>query len=588
MATTSPSEDELQQLAVRLDAAALGAKDTNEMLARLTLTDDERQGALGALKMAFQYGTARSPKPGEPYFTELFGYEDGSRHPPQLSELPATISDLWSRSADVVDTPMARARLHDLCFEGRWGNVGDHARRAGDAYLELANEMAAVDVTDQLRAVRALRQCDALRRARSLARLTRQDMLGQRAGQVIAMATRDLLTSAPLDPGRAIVLVELAIDESLPDKEIDDLLVRLRAEDCDVFFTERVIRLQLRRSPDDETRVKLQRALVEAWMAEAERSDLARRVWSLTSAAERAQAFGLSDLLAELTSKLQETKIEDHGLVRRRVEVPVDQADAESYVQSFLELADWRDALLKLTSGDPPTGSVARNRANADLMAQLAPLQASLPTTLLGGDGLPRFTAATDDEKAEYRLTRCELAHLQVLGSFVDEILRRIGLKWGPIPEDELTAFLGQAVYVPVAVAATIARAFNRYFADDFEAVGYIVTPQVERLVRDAVLAVNEPAYRLQRGQKPGQYAGLGALLPILQNAGIDESWVRFLHTALAATPGFNFRNDLLHGFVDQVRSGHAALVLLAALYLTRGFDLSVAPPADGDGETKE
>ena len=97
MATTSPSNDELQQLAVRLDAAALGAKDTNEMLARLTLTDDERQGALGALKMAFQYGTARSPKPGEPYFTELFGYEDGSRYPPQLSELPATISDLWSR-----------------------------------------------------------------------------------------------------------------------------------------------------------------------------------------------------------------------------------------------------------------------------------------------------------------------------------------------------------------------------------------------------------------------------------------------------------------------------------------------------------
>jgi hypothetical protein len=221
MATTSPSNDELQQLAVRLDAAALGAKDTNEMLARLTLTDDERQGALGALKMAFQYGTARSPKPGESYFTELFGYEDGSRYPPQLSELPATISDLWSRSADVVDTPMARARLHDLCFEGRWGNVGDHARRAGDAYLELANEIATVDVTDQLRAVRALRQCDALRRARSLARLTRQDMLGQRAGQVIAMATRDLLTSAPLDPGRAIVLVELAIDESLPDKHFE-------------------------------------------------------------------------------------------------------------------------------------------------------------------------------------------------------------------------------------------------------------------------------------------------------------------------------------------------------------------------------
>ena len=106
----------------------------------------------------------------------------------------------------------------------------------------------------------------------------------------------------------------------------------------------------------------------------------------------------------------------------------------------------------------------------------------------------------------------------------------------------------------------------------------------MERLVREAVLAVNEPAYRLQRGQKPGQYAGLGALLPILQNAGVDESWVRFLQTALAATPGFNFRNDLLHGFVDQMRSGHAALVLLAALYLTGALTF---PPRRQQMETE-
>jgi hypothetical protein len=45
-----------------------------------------------------------------------------------------------------------------------------------------------------------------------------------------------------------------------------------------------------------------------------------------------------------------------------------------------------------------------------------------------------------------------------------------------------------------------------------------------------------------------------------------------------AATAGMNFRNDLLHGFVDEIHAGHAALVLLAALYLTRGVILEAAP----------
>lgn len=211
-------------------------------------------------------------------------------------------------------------------------------------------------------------------------------------------------------------------------------------------------------------------------------------------------------------------------------------------------------------------------------MVRIAPLTATLQATLLGADGLPRFTAATDEEQAELRLIRCELAQLQVLGSFVTEILHRIGVKWGPIPVEDLAAFLGEAAHVAPPVSATLARAFNRYCQDDFEAAGYTATPQIERPVRDIVLAVNEPAYRLQRGKTPGQYAGLGALLPVLQRAGVNESWLRFLQTVFAATAGMNFRNDLLHGFVDEIHAGHAALALLAALYLTRGVILEAAP----------
>lgn len=286
-----------------------------------------------------------------------------------------------------------------------------------------------------------------------------------------------------------------------------------------------------------------------------------------------------NDLLAQLTAQLQLTKLEDHGLVEHKVTVPIDAADAEAYVQGFLDKPSWGEALLLLIANAPPTGKLERNRANAEEMVRIAPFAATLPATLLGADGLPRFTAATNEDKAELRLIRCELSQLQVLGSFVIEILDRIGAKWGPIPIDDLTAFLGEAAHVALPVAATLARAFNRYFQGDVEAAGYVAVPQIERLARDIVLAVNEPAYRLQRGKTPGQYAGLGTLLPVLQRAGGDEDWIRFLQTVFAATTGMNFRNDLLHGFVDEFHAGHAALVLLAALYLTRGVSLEIVAP---------
>jgi hypothetical protein len=560
-----------------LDAAATGVKDTYGLVARIDLTDDERKGPISALVMAFQYGQARDSKPGEAYFTKLLGYEDGSVYPPELAAVPAEVADLWDRASAVASAPLTRARLHDLCFEGRWGRVGDHARLAGEAYLDVASELAQGETSDQLRAVRAVRQCEALQRARVLARLTGQADLGKRAAGAIIDALRDVLGTDPLDLGRAIVLLETAIDEELPGQEIEDLLTLLRVETRDIFFTERVLRFQLEQAPNDEVRANLQRDLVEAWMQEADRSDPARRTWNLTMAAARARDFGINDLLAQLTSRLQQTKLEDHGLVQHRASVPIDGAEAEAYVQGFLDQPSWREALLLLIANDPPTGKLERNRANAEEMVRIAPLTATLPATLLGADGLPRFTAATDEEQSELRLIRCELAQLQVLGSFVAEILQRIGVKWGPIPVEDLAAFLGEADHVAPPVSATLARAFNRYFQDDFEAAGYAATPQIERLVRDIVLAVNEPAYRLQRGKTPGQYAGLGALLPVLRRAGVNESWLRFIQTVFAATAGMNFRNDLLHGFVDEIHAGHAALVLLADLYLTRGIILEAA-----------
>jgi hypothetical protein len=59
----------------------------------------------------------------------------------------------------------------------------------------------------------------------------------------------------------------------------------------------------------------------------------------------------------------------------------------------------------------------------------------------------------------------------------------------------------------------------------------------------------------------------LGALLAELK-PWLDPSWHRFLWTFLVSPFGPNYRNELLHGYVEDVNRVASALTLLAAFRL--------------------
>ncbi|WP_431605634.1 DUF4209 domain-containing protein [Amycolatopsis melonis] len=63
----------------------------------------------------------------------------------------------------------------------------------------------------------------------------------------------------------------------------------------------------------------------------------------------------------------------------------------------------------------------------------------------------------------------------------------------------------------------------------------------------------------------------------------MDESWGRYLSTLLAGPTGWNLRNELAHGFVDEVSAPMAALLIQAALYVA-----NLAPRADEPPPTPE
>jgi len=67
----------------------------------------------------------------------------------------------------------------------------------------------------------------------------------------------------------------------------------------------------------------------------------------------------------------------------------------------------------------------------------------------------------------------------------------------------------------------------------------------------------------------------------------MDRSWDRFLSTFLVSPFGPNYRNELLHGYVDDATRIPAALTILIALRLAL-IPLSADPATEDLGSDKD
>jgi hypothetical protein len=57
-------------------------------------------------------------------------------------------------------------------------------------------------------------------------------------------------------------------------------------------------------------------------------------------------------------------------------------------------------------------------------------------------------------------------------------------------------------------------------------------------------------------------------MLAKLTDTELDESWLRFIGTLLSRQEGLNYRNELLHGSVDNVDYRYAGYALMIAIWL--------------------
>ena len=561
----------LVTLAGVADEAAAGAKYSHHIVGAIT-GDNHEDADRQRLADAFRFHVDKQDGGGR--FGPMATFTDGTSVPAPLAEIPDEACEVWAGVVDHATHPRVRARLHDLLFERRWGNVGAHAADAIHAYIE---EVAPIDPPSQ-------RTVDGLARAHELATLTKRRDMADRATAELLRTSEASLDDPKPKPGVALRLLRVLVDARFSDPAVDQLLQRARETFRDAWNVESTIELQLRRAPDAEARRALQRARVERWLEEAENVDPLVAVLHREKAARLARDAGLTDLADRAVHAMQAA--DPPELARLTVPATLTDQQIEDFIESLI--ADtWWDSAIQVLSCGPPTGDVDRNRETAVELAREHPLGSLLPNVRLGGDGLPRYRPTSKEEEADDQLTQVETTALQFQGSLTAEALRRAGERYASAA-DEVAAALTSAG-CEAANAAAISRVLRRFNDRDFEAATYTGLPLVERLCRELLLQVDTPIYRIQRERKPGTYPGLGALLPLLLDRGLDESWYRFLRTFLAAPNGWNFRNEALHGFIDDVDAFGAGLVLIALLYLAlirpQADDEDAAPSAPQDAD---
>ncbi len=566
-------------VAARIDDAVAEVPDAYKVSARLALTEDEKRSPLGSAAMAFDY--LLDGHDGQ--FGAIIERSDGVRYPPALEKITPEVSNVWLAVSQTVSTPLARARLNDLCFTGGWGNRGQSARIAAESYLTLAATPTGTDISD-----RAMDRVTWLGRALTLARKVRDRALADRVIAETVAAAREYLPNTAIPPGAVLGLLTVLADDADPPTDLAELLAEARDRyRGDAWNSAILIGLQIKHTgPESDVRAALQREAVQIWMDEAERTAGLNRMRHLETAIKLARDYGFAALGDEATARLQALSTEDLGLMSNTMRFSFPEEAVEAYLSAFTDASSWEASLAMLFLGGPPSGDASKNRELAEQTVDHAPLYALVPKIRLGGDGLPRFTASTEEQRSEWLLAQHEALGLRMRGGVIAEALRRVWSRWGPISQGDLAEFLGQRTHVGGPLATVLASGFVRHFTGDFEGAAYILTPKIEALVRSAALACGLPLYRTQRAKSPGQYPGLGALLPELKKVGLDESWYRFLHTFLSSVAGTNTRNELLHGFLDEITEPTSALVVVAALYLAVGIEATVTAGAGREADS--
>lgn len=478
-----------------------------------------------------------------------------SVYPVPLGQLPVEVANFWSEIVVRVDAPQCVARLHHLLFELKHGNGGEHARKASSAYLELG-------ISDWTR----LDRVNCLYWSVELSR-----RVGDTADRVIAplVELAELsLDKAESEPGVALHALEVLTRE-VPSLEIlPTLLGRARLAYPDPRLVAITMEMQaaIAKGDDGSRIVELHRELVRESIDFALQREGIAKMKFLEEAAQLATKYGEKELLKEAMQAMQAMTIEELDLKRISVEVEIPSGVIEVQVERVVNQSSLDAAFNFLVLQSPPSGNIYQNTEMMKTLSAEFVFQDLIPTTLLRSDALASYTPINDEDARDQKLSHVEVMNLGLGSEIVSRIFVSLLARFTPNPE-EIGNIIGAADHVDSSTARSLSRVFLAFQEGEFEVAATLAIPKIETLARARLAKMGNLQYQVQRGSKRGVYPQLGTLIRDLRPS-LDPSWYRFLLTFLVSNFGPNYRNELSHGYVEEVDIHSSAMVLLSALYL--------------------
>lgn len=481
-------------------------------------------------------------------------------HAPEALVVDAEIIEQWRERAQAAHHPVLRARFADLAWELAAFRqelairpTADSARIAIDGYLDAVEQHRTGDDFDAW---------NDLGRAVELAARIKDAPRLQRAKQVLFEFRADCETRDPtyafwkfdeivwvqrrplgLDDGERTIVVN-ALERQLAQ--------RSRIESPALFdphvsqdAADRLQRWRRLAEEPDEARRAAQKAGAAFEAAAGLAPGLTAVTW-LGEQALRYQQIGDQKAVARVEQAIRARAEQAKGEMTR-ISVPLETTPEELAAWADTAAGDTLDAGLR---GFAAAGLVGRSASESSVLkiAEVAPLHAHIPISIMGTDGFTRAIIGSVTEDLDGRTVHHAAQLLSQKGPWLNLIWNRLKEKHSA-DLDAVTNWLGQSPFFPPPRLRFIHKGLAAWFEGNMLEAVHILVPQVEAALRDMLAALGGAVTRPDRSGTGFHALLLGDIFSHdLFKTHVPED-IRFhLKVLYQDQRGLNVRNDLAHG----------------------------------------
>lgn len=482
----------------------------------------------------------------------------GEIWPPAPSDVSDEVATLWDELGSSVTTAVPRSYLRLASFIRGGPRRQAHGKDALDSLRRAALETE-----------RDNDRVKFLQRAHRVARMLRDNDEAERSVTELLNFVEDKLRRPEKGIGTGIIALEgLSGEPGLPARFVDLIEESISAAH-DARMADKLYELLLKQL-DRSDHAEIWRRRVDHHRRDANASSqTAIKAHKLQVALEVAQKSGQKQLRQEVAAEMQALNAEEFGFEETFVRSFLFEEAIERETEAMSAGENWQQSLVTFAQQPPLSGESDANRDSVGRTQAQHPLLGLFPTQLYGPDGLPTYTGTTPEDRFDVEMVQLETQYVKGWIPILTSALSSIPVRHGLPDHQEVAKFLTQWPGFAPEVAQWVSMSLLRYWAGDAEGATYTVLPKIELVVRTLVMQQGVGVYRPQQEHTPGQSPGLGALLPLLQEAyELPESEIRYLDACLTHPVGLNLRNLMLHGYGHHGGPGAAALVLQIILRL--------------------